>query len=480
MFSTFVVFFYSVALVGVTVFGAVQLSLLAHYWFRPKPAPLPLRQPFPFVTVQLPIYNEQYVAARLIDTVAGFDYPRDSFEIQVLDDSTDETVDIIATQVSKWQQLGLQISHICRPNRVGFKAGALAHGLKQAKGEYIVIFDADFLPEAHFLQKTLGYFANPKVGVVQTRWEHINESYSLLTQLQALALDAHFTVEQAGRNAAGHFINFNGTGGVWRKSCIEDAGGWSADTLTEDLDLSYRAQLKGWQFVYLEDVATPAELPVTMPALKSQQYRWAKGGTECMKKNTGSLLRATDVSWATKLQGVGHLWSSSVFVWSFLLALTSLPMLWVFKDKSLGGFWLYFIKLGSFSLVSIVLVCLTSALKRGSMRSVFLKIPLFLATILGLSLHNSTAVISGWLGQKSAFVRTPKWGIQTSKDQWQRKKYLPKSLHFITFVELGLSLCFGVAVLLGIWWQVYNLLAFHTLLAFGFGFVGYYSVKHSL
>lgn len=244
----------------------------------------PLSFEFPLVTVQLPIYNELYVVERLIDAVCLFEYPKNRLEIQVLDDSTDETVSIIAQKVRLYKAQGFDIQHIRRSSRDGFKAGALAYGLTAAKGEFIAIFDADFIPHPDFLTTTIPHFENATVGVVQTRWVHLNESYSLITQLQAFGLDGHFIVEQGGRNAAGHFINFNGTAGVWRKSCILDAGGWSAQTLTEDLDLSYRAQLRGWQFVYLENVETPAELPATMPALKSQQYRWMKGAPNAPAK----------------------------------------------------------------------------------------------------------------------------------------------------------------------------------------------------
>ncbi|MGB3468155.1 MAG: cellulose synthase family protein, partial [Cyclobacteriaceae bacterium] len=282
----------------------------------------------PFVTVQLPVYNELYVIERLIEAIAKFDYPADKFEIQVLDDSTDETVEKIAKKVAEVRDRGINITQVRRTKRTGFKAGALKYGTTLAKGEFIAIFDADFIPEKDFLQKTIPYFANEKTGMVQTRWGHLNKDYSLITQMQAFGLDAHFTVEQSGRNIADSFMNFNGTAGVWRKQCIEEAGGWQSDTLTEDLDLSYRAQLKGWKFKYLEDVISPAELPILMPAVKSQQYRWNKGAAETARKNIVNVL-AAKISFRKKLHAFFHLLNSSVFVFLLIAATLSIPMLYI-------------------------------------------------------------------------------------------------------------------------------------------------------
>jgi cellulose synthase/poly-beta-1,6-N-acetylglucosamine synthase-like glycosyltransferase len=286
----------------------------------------------PIVTIQLPVYNELYVIERLIDTVANFDWPIEKLEIQVLDDSNDETVDIIANKVKEWSGKGIDITHVIRPNREGFKAGALAYGMNLLKGEYIAIFDADFVPEPDFLNRTIPYFDDEKTGMVQTRWGHLNKNYSILTKLQAFALDAHFKIEQRGRNSRGHFINFNGTAGVWRKSTIEDSGGWQSDTLTEDLDLSYRAQLKGWKFQYLEDVESPAELPVTMPALKSQQFRWSKGAAECTRKNLGKVLMKRGIGMKTKINATFHLLNSFLFICIISLVLLSIPMMLVINQ----------------------------------------------------------------------------------------------------------------------------------------------------
>ncbi|NNK29571.1 MAG: glycosyltransferase, partial [Flavobacteriaceae bacterium] len=275
--SYLVIAIYSIALILIFLYSLAQLNLLVNYLSdkrRNQEAPkYNLLDPkeIPFVTIQLPIYNEEYVVERLLDNIAKIKYPKSKLEIQVLDDSTDDSVTETATRIKALQDKGLDIQHIRRENREGFKAGALKEGLKVAKGEFIAIFDADFLPDSDWLKKTVIYFKDEEIGVVQTRWGHINRDYSTLTRIQAFALDAHFTLEQVGRNSKGHFINFNGTAGIWRKACILDAGNWEGDTLTEDLDLSYRAQLKNWKFKYLEDVETPAELPVVISAARSQQ-----------------------------------------------------------------------------------------------------------------------------------------------------------------------------------------------------------------
>jgi len=277
--ETTIIIIYSVALLLIFLYALAQLNLLFNYISAQKKETttqtfnLSNREEIPHVTIQLPVYNELYVMERLLNNIVEIDYPKDKLEIQVLDDSTDETIETTAAQITVLKSKGHNIFHICRTNREGFKAGALKEGLKIAKGEFIAIFDADFLPQKNWLKQTIPYFKDENIGVVQTRWGHLNRNYSVLTRIQAFALDAHFTLEQVGRNSKGHFINFNGTAGVWRKACIIDAGNWEGDTLTEDLDLSYRAQLKNWKFKYLEDVETPAELPVVISAARSQQFR---------------------------------------------------------------------------------------------------------------------------------------------------------------------------------------------------------------
>jgi len=438
---------------------------------------------WPMVTIQLPLYNEYYVVERLIDHVAALDYPWQRLEIQVLDDSTDESFDIAAQAISDWQSKGLDIQHIRRPERIGFKAGALQYGLARAKGEFIAIFDSDFTPNPDFLKRTLPPFNDGKVGVVQSRWEHLNEEYSLLTRLQAFGLDAHFSVEQRGRNVNGHFINFNGTAGVWRKSCIEDAGGWHSDTLTEDLDLSYRAQLNGWQFQYLEKLASPAELPAAMPALKNQQYRWTKGAAECAVKNLPKVLRSSRLSWKTKLHAIFHLMNSSIFICVILTALMSVPMLFIkFNSPDLD---LVF-KVASLFLLSFFILAFFywTSLKHGQHErfkgfgEFLMLFPLFLSISMGLSLHNAIAVIEGFMGRKTPFVRTPKFSIVDAEDSFWENRYLIRRIHPITIVEVLLSLYFLSGIAVAFYLKDFGLVPFHLMLGLGFGLVGYYSLRH--
>src|SRR5260221_633342 len=294
---------------------------------------------FPAVTIQLPLYNEFYVAERLIDAACAIDYPRDRLEIQVLDDSTDETVDIVARRVEHFAANGFNIRHLRRTNRQGYKEGALKEGLLTATGDFIAMFDADFLPQKDFLRLTLPYFyLDPKIGLVQTRWEHLNRDYSFLTRIQAMALDGHFVIEQNVRNKAGFFINFNGTGGIWRKVCILDSGNWEADTLTEDLDLSYRAQLRGWRFKFLNDVTSPAELPSEINALKSQQFRWTKGAIETARKILPQVWRA-DLPLEKKIHATFHLSNNIVFPFILIAVILNVPLIVI---KHHGGYVMYF------------------------------------------------------------------------------------------------------------------------------------------
>ncbi len=439
---------------------------------------------FPFVTIQLPIYNELYVVERLIQQVAQIDYPKDRFEIQVLDDSTDETTQIIQNVIQDLKDSNVKIDLVQRPNRVGFKAGALAYGMKICQGEFIAIFDADFLPEKDFLKKTIPYFQNEKVGVVQTRWTHINEDYSKLTQIQAFGLDAHFTIEQSGRNHGGHFINFNGTAGVWRKKCIEDAGGWSADTLTEDLDLSYRAQLKGWHFQYLEEVESPAELPAAMNALKNQQFRWTKGAAECTRKNLSKVLKTKDLSTLTKLHSIFHLMNSFIFICVFSVAILSIPLFYV--KQNFVEYALLF-KYATGFIISMFFLTIFYWVSLRSLKTDFLttlkqfiwKFPFFLSVSMGMSLHNGIAVMEGYMGKKSPFVRTPKFNLEKSSDKWYGNKYLASSIGGVTILEGMLFLYFLSGIVLSFHYQSFALLPLFLMLSFGFGYVFFYSIFHS-
>lgn len=476
-----IVIVYALFLLFIFLFSLGQLHLTIHYLRarRDKKSDDPVIRDYPQVTVQLPLYNEKYVASRLIDTICQLEYPREKLEIQVLDDSTDETLQIVAKQVDKWQKYGVNIIHVRRPDREGFKAGALAFGLNQAKGEFIAIFDADFMPAPDFLTRTLAAFG-PDIGVVQTRWGHLNKEYSLLTRLQAFGLDAHFSVEQTGRNHAGSFINFNGTGGVWRRECIADAGGWSPDTLTEDLDLSYRAQLKGWKFRYLEDYVSPAELPVIMPAIKSQQYRWNKGAAETARKNLGKVFRSS-LPWTGKVHAFFHLLNSSVFICLFFAALLSVPALWVkvkYPDFTPVFHMGILFLVGFFSITWFYWIA--TKYTRDSKRTLgfFLKtFPMFLIVSMGLSLHNGIAVLEGLMGIKTPFVRTPKFNITRKQDRWEGNTYVFPKITFTILLEGILTLYFICAMIAAIVWNDYGLFIFHGMLALGFGIVFYYSVR---
>lgn len=472
---------YAGALFFIFLFSLGQLHLTWHY-LRSKKLPksqLPKMNSHPHVTVQLPIFNEKYVIERLIDSVVKLDYPKDLLEIQILDDSTDETIELTAKKVAHYQNLGFDIKQVRRPERTGFKAGALKYGMESAKGELLAVFDADFLPQPNFLKKTIPHFSDKNIGVVQTRWGHVNQDYSILTKMQAFGLDAHFTIEQTGRNHAGSFINFNGTAGVWRKSCIDDAGGWSADTLTEDLDLSYRAQLKGWKFKFLEDVVAPAELPVIMPAIKSQQYRWNKGAAETARKNLGKVL-ASEIGLTQKIHAVLHLFNSSVFLMLLTAAVLSIPMIFI-KDQhpeleiffNLGSIFL----IGFFSIAFFYWTSSKSIRGKVSAKYFFKNFPMFLTFSMGLSLHNAIAVSEGLFGYKTPFIRTPKFNVFKKGDRWQSNEYLKPKLSLATVLEGLLSVYFILGIVSGFMIEDYGLMFFHVMLAIGFGAIFIHSIK---
>ncbi len=475
-----IVSLYGLSLLFIFLFSLGQLHLTWVYIRKrkdPQPAAMSMTD-FPFVTVQLPVYNEKYVVERLMEAVSKFQYPKEKLEIQILDDSTDETTAIILKKMEELAPLKLNINLLHRANRAGYKAGALAQSLDTAKGEFIAIFDADFIPESDFLLKTIPHFCDPKIGVVQTRWGHINKDDSILTQLQAFGLDAHFSIEQSARNASGSFINFNGTCGVWRKSCINDAGGWSADTLTEDLDLSYRAQLKDWKFKYLEEIETPGELPMVMPAIKSQQFRWNKGAAENARKNFGRVLRA-QLPFISKVHAFFHLFNSSVFVFLLIAALLSIPMLLI-KQRNPEVSWLF--KLGivfisGFMSITFFYWIATKRFYPDRPLTKFLSLyPRFLIISMGLSLHNGIAVVEGLIGRKSPFVRTPKFNLQKNQS-WFGNSYIQTHFTFNMLLEGLLCLYFIFGIVLGIWIGDEGLIFFHVMLALGFGSIFYYSVK---
>ena len=430
------------------------------------------------VTIQLPLYNELYVVERLIDAVCAIDYPKDKLEIQVLDDSTDETAEVAAKIVERKKKLGFDISHIHRENREGYKAGALEEGLAIAKGKYIAIFDADFLPRKNFLKKTLSFFSDDNVGMVQTRWEHLNSNYSILTKAQALALDGHFVIEQTVRNKAGFFINFNGTGGVWRKECIEDAGNWHSDTLTEDLDLSYRAQLNGWKFIFLKDFTSPAELPSEINALKAQQFRWTKGAIETAKKIL-PLVWKSNVPLRVKLQSTFHLSNNLVFPFILLVAILNVPLIFI---KNSGSHEVYFALMSVFVLafISTFLFYLYSQRDvRSDWRKKIVLFPLFMAGSMGLAVNNSRAVFEGLMNRKSEFVRTPKFKVVNEKISWTGKKYLSYKIGFSVIIELIMAIYCLIGIVSSIYFLELAAIPFQLLFFTGFSFVAITSIKHA-
>ncbi|MDG1774119.1 MAG: glycosyltransferase family 2 protein [Flavobacteriaceae bacterium] len=479
---------YTLALLLVFFYSLAQLNLLFNYLKHKKKGThgplidLSKKELVPYVTIQLPIYNEAYVVERLLENIAFMEYPKDRLEIQVLDDSTDASVEKTASLIKGLQDKGLDIVHVRRTNREGYKAGALKEGLAIAKGSLIAIFDADFLPQKDWLLQTVPHFGSEDIGVVQTRWGHINRDYSILTRIQAFALDAHFTLEQVGRNAQGHFINFNGTAGIWRKECILDAGNWEGDTLTEDLDLSYRAQLKNWRFKYLEEVETPAELPVVISAARSQQFRWNKGGAENFRKSVGKVLRAPHLSGKTKFHGVMHLLNSSMFLCVFLVGVLSIPMMFI-KSTFPELAWVF--EVTSFFIVStiILFVCYWFTYKNIQGKGIehFLQyIGLFFTfftVALGFSLHNSLAVLEGHRGKRSEFVRTPKFNINSIKDSWKGNQYLSKKISPNVILE-GLLMCyFFYGMYIAVPLNDFGLFPFHFMLFLGFGFVFFKSLS---
>lgn len=484
----FIISVYSLALLGIFFYSLAQLNLLFNYLkFKKKTVEGPvwnLKDPAqtPYVTIQLPLYNEAYVVERLLDNIAQIQYPKEKLEIQVLDDSTDESVQDNAQQIAKLQASGLDIVHIRRSNREGYKAGALKEGLVVAKGEFIAIFDADFLPQKDWLLKTVPHFAQPEIGVVQTRWGHLNRDYSVLTKIQAFALDAHFTLEQVGRNSKGHFINFNGTAGIWRKQCIIDAGNWEGDTLTEDLDLSYRAQLKGWKFKYLEEVETPAELPMVISAARSQQFRWNKGGAENFRKSARKVLGAKNLPFKTKFHGFMHLLNSSMFLFVFTVALLSIPMMFI-KSSYPELAWVF--EVTSFFIVStlILFFCYWFTYKNiqgGGFEKFLEYIALFFTfftVALGFSLHNSLAVLEGHMGKRSEFVRTPKFNITQLKDSWKSNRYLNKKISPNVLIEGALMGYFLYGMYVAVPLNDFGLFPFHFMLFLGFGFVFFKSIS---
>ncbi len=467
---------YTAMLVIVSAYGFHRYVLVFLYYRHRHKAPEPSGkfEQLPHVTIQLPMYNEKYVAERIIERTCGIDYPREKLQIQVLDDSTDETVDIARQAVEDARAKGFDIEYLHRDNRKGYKAGALAEGLKSARGEFVTIFDADFVPAPDILQRSIHYFTDPKVCVVQTRWEHLNREDSLLTRSQAIFLDGHFAIEHVARNRSNRFMAFNGTAGTWRREAIADAGGWSHDTLTEDLDLSYRAQLKGWKFIFLPDLTAPAELPPEMNAFKAQQFRWTKGGAQTTLKLLPRVL-LSKAPLKVKVEAFFHLTSFSMHIYMFLLVLMMFPAMLtrcVLLDD--GTIYRNIFDIGVFSLATMSAAVFYAASQqelRGDWRMLLKYMPMLMALGVGMSVSNTKAIVEALFGRKSEFVRTPKYGGKRREDQESPEPVAKKKrkLNWLPYVEflLGCYMAFCA---------VYSLVNYRAamttpfLLIFTFGF----------
>jgi cellulose synthase/poly-beta-1,6-N-acetylglucosamine synthase-like glycosyltransferase len=434
-----------------------------------------MREAWPAVTIQLPIYNEMYVADRLIDSVCQIDYPRELLEIQVLDDSTDETCSVAEQAVRRNAARGVDITYIHRTDRTGYKAGALDAALKVAKGEFVAIFDADFIPTADFLTRTVPFFVDPKVAMVQARWGHINQEYSLLTKIQSILLDGHFVLEHGGRNRAGLFFNFNGTAGIWRRTAIGDAGGWQHDTLTEDLDLSYRAQLRGWRFVFLPDLIAPAEVPVEMNSFKSQQHRWAKGSIQTCRKLLPRILRA-NVPLGVKVEAFFHLTANFNYPLMCVLSVLMAPAMVI--RYNMGWYEMLLIDVPLFfaataSVANFYMVCQRELHADWITRAKYL--PFLMSIGIGLAINNTRAVFEALFNKQSEFARTPKYRVETDSDEWIGKKYR-QSFVVQPMIELALGLYFTATVFYALANGIYGTLPFLVLFQIGFLYTGLLSI----
>lgn len=483
---------YALGMAVLTVYGLNLLWLSVNYasseTLRPDPVPPADQLPdppssWPRVTVQVPLYNEKYVAERIIDACANLDYPADKLEIQVLDDSTDQTVDIARHRVAYWQQRGCPITHVHRTHREGYKAGALQNGMNITSSELLAVFDADFVPRADFLRRAVPYMEDSSVGMVQARWKHLNADTGLLTQIQAMSLDAHFAVEQNVRQSLGYFINFNGTAGIWRRSCIEDAGGWEGDTLTEDLDLSYRAQLRGWNLQFLPRLSVPAELPVDVNGLRTQQFRWAKGSWQTALKLLGPLW-TSDQPVRTRIEGTIHLTAHAVFPCTLIVALSHAP-LFVLESFGYGPGNLYFGVMG-LGLWAFAGVLLSQIFAQRDLYADWVarlrNVIWFMAGSMGLALNNTQAVLEALIGKPSDFVRTPKFRARSDSTvgQWVRKGYasgsqVPAMAWFEALAALYCAAGVIVLIALGEWVAV----PFQLLFTAGFGLISGFTFRQA-
>ena len=464
---------YFAVLLVLSIYGSHRYVMAYLYYRHRNNRPVaPARfAELPRVTVQLPVFNEMYVVERLIDAVCKIEYPREKFEVQVLDDSIDETQGIARACVERWKAHGVDVVYLHRENRQGFKAGALQEGLKVAKGELVAVFDADFVPGPDFLARTVHFFSAPRVGMVQMRWEHLNREYSALTQAQAVFLDGHFVIEHTARNRSGRFFNFNGTAGIWRRDTIGDAGGWQHDTLTEDLDLSYRAQLKGWQFVYLPEHSAPAEVPVEMNAFKTQQHRWAKGSVQTAMKLLPRILKS-DLPWRVKSEAFFHLTANFAYLLMVLLTIL-MPVCMVIRFKH-GWYEVMMLDLPFFwsATMSVISFYVVSQREVGRTRWQRVKyLPFIMALGIGLCVNQARAVLEALLGYETGFARTPKHGIRSGDKSWAKMRYRG-ILSFQPILELGLGAYLTFSIYFAIDKGIYFSLPFLFLFQWGFFYVG--------
>jgi len=460
---------YSIAILALAFFGLHKYFLLYKYYkFKNSPVKDPPEPPeWPAVTVQLPVYNERYVVKRLIRSVVLFNYPREKLHIQVLDDSTDSTSELAGKIVHFLSRKGYNIEHIRRESRHGFKAGALDYGLKKSALEYVAIFDADFVPKPDFLKKTIPHLMQPGIGMVQTRWGHTNREYSLLTRLQAIFLDAHFLIEHFARNRSGRFFNFNGTAGIWRRQAIVDAGSWHHDTLTEDLDLSYRAQLAGWKFIFLPDVISPAELPIEMNAYKNQQHRWAKGSVQTGLKLIPTIIKSR-LPFFIRFEAIIHLSNNFAYLLMIIPALFIIPILKF--QLEMNWKWPILLYLAVFfSATASILVYYSVAIKDsfGKLWPNVLYIPFLMSFGIGLSINNGRAALEALFGHKSEFKRTPKFKIEGRSGTWKRKIYKSGKDYFC-FLEFLFGIYFTYGMIYFIFEGLYLSIPFFLLFQFGF------------
>jgi cellulose synthase/poly-beta-1,6-N-acetylglucosamine synthase-like glycosyltransferase len=468
---------YFFVLIVLAIYGWHRYYLVYLYmkYRHQGPVPAPPLDPMPVVTIQLPLYNEMYVADRLIEAVCRIDYPPDRLEIQVLDDSTDETRTVAEQAVRRFAAEGIDIKYYHRADRYGFKAGALEAGLKMARGEFIAIFDADFIPAPDFLTRLMPHFADPRVGMVQARWGHINQDYSLLTKIQSILLDGHFVLEHGARNRSGRFFNFNGTAGAWRRATIGDAGGWQHDTLTEDLDLSYRAQLRGWRFVFLSDLIAPAEVPVEMNAFKSQQHRWAKGSIQTCRKLL-PLILTSKLPLRVKAEAFFHLTANFNYPLMCVLSVLMFPSMVI--RYNMGWYEMLLIDVplflaATFSVCNFYMVCQREIHRDWLARIKYL--PFLMSIGIGLSINNTRAVVEVLFNTASEFTRTPKYRIEKNADEWVGKKYR-QSVAIQPLIELALGLYFTATVFYALANQIYGTVPFLVLFQIGFLYTGLVSI----